>query len=875
MANKPELSIKVNVDPQVDRNKFETDLNKFFPPNNPVKINAAIDAEKALKSISEYQLKNSYDVPIVGKISNVDSMLDVFKGKTFDIELSATSTSLDHVKDQLQNTIDSLDFSNIKLGKTKKTAIPVNVDPTIAQTDIDALKTKIETGIGTINISADVTQATVDSIKKKFETALNKIKFKPQIQNPGGNPGGGGGGGGSKDPQGAKIRELGRNLVEQARVRNKQDDSVRGKRYRAADTNNSRAIDLQLEELDIRSDLSKLNPNYKNTPDYEKAVKKSNYIRDEYTSNQADKKDLDIVKELNAELKNNLKLRKELNKIDKQSEPIKYANQEKRIKDSNNKIGYLGAQAKKTGASLSGIRNSNTARLAEIQEEYNNQLLDDYEKAVEDLRKAGAKSVAAVGKTDRASTVDIPNEYKAAYGRVYDLDYELANNGLTNTKRYYDLQQKGIRIVNDVTDAIQGQKDAQLELNAVNDNAVKTIGQVLSKLEGYKRNFESSDTGINSQDYAFTSEWASRVSVLYDSLENNQGGDKNQVAQDWAKKYNITGVNSLADAYQRIQKEANKADIAVRKFTDTATKERADIQANIQISNLQSQLHDYVEKYPKVLKKLELNVKNLDEALSEPGSYKKGKNLSLQMAELRSQAKAMGLESENLIDKFEKLFGQHLSTMITMAALHKMQDAMKIIYQNVVEIDTAMTELRKVTNLTAAEYEKFINRSADQAQKLGASISEIINSTADWSRLGYNEKDAENLATYSILLKNVGDGINDVNTSSSYLISTLQGFGLLAKDAEDVVNKIDAVANTQPVTANDIGEILTRSSAAMAAANNTLEETIALGTAANAVIQDADTVGRYMPTLFSNRQLEKIAISVKIQKWTRPSKDLA
>ena len=31
---------------------------------------------------------------------------------------------------------------------------------------------------------------------------------------------------------------------------------------------------------------------------------------------------------------------------------------------------------------------------------------------------------------------------------------------------------------------------------------------------------------------------------------------------------------------------------------------------------------------------------------------------------------------------------------------------------------------------------------------------------------------------------------------------------------------------------------------------------------------------KYMPTLLSNRQLEKLAISVKIQKWTRPSKDL-
>lgn len=99
------------------------------------------------------------------------------------------------------------------------------------------------------------------------------------------------------------------------------------------------------------------------------------------------------------------------------------------------------------------------------------------------------------------------------------------------------------------------------------------------------------------------------------------------------------------------------------------------------------------------------------------------------------------------------------------------------------------------------------------------------------------------------MLKNVGDNIDDVNTSSSYLISTLKGFGLLASDAEDVVNKIDAVANTQPVTAKDLGEILTRSSAAMSAANNTLEETLALGAAANSVLQDADSVGTMMKSL--------------------------
>lgn len=268
-----------------------------------------------------------------------------------------------------------------------------------------------------------------------------------------------------------------------------------------------------------------------------------------------------------------------------------------------------------------------------------------------------------------------------------------------------------------------------------------------------------------------------------------------------------------------------------------------------EVANLKSQLMDYLEKFPKVSSAMGDSVRELQAALADPNAYQNIGKLKQQMAELRAQAKALGLESESLFDKFEKLFGQHLSTMITMAALHKMQDALRIVYQNVVEIDTAVTELRKVSEYAGKSLEEYMSRASEQAQKLGVSISDYINSTADWKRLGYSDEDAENMATYSTLLKNVGDRIDDVNTSSSYLISTLQGFGLLADQVEDVVNKIDAVANTQPVTAKDLGEILTRSSAAMSAANNTLEETIALGTAANAVIQDADTVGTTLKSL--------------------------
>ena len=72
--------------------------------------------------------------------------------------------------------------------------------------------------------------------------------------------------------------------------------------------------------------------------------------------------------------------------------------------------------------------------------------------------------------------------------------------------------------------------------------------------------------------------------------------------------------------------------------------------------------------------------------------------------------------------------------------------------------------------------------------------------------------------------------------------------------------------NSQAVSNNDIVDFLTRSSSAMSEANNSLEETIALGTAATEITRDAASVGKMLPTI-------KMAISVKGLKKLRPRKD--
>ena len=168
--------------------------------------------------------------------------------------------------------------------------------------------------------------------------------------------------------------------------------------------------------------------------------------------------------------------------------------------------------------------------------------------------------------------------------------------------------------------------------------------------------------------------------------------------------------------------------------------------------------------------------------------------------------------------------------------------------QTVVNIDTALTELRKVSDASTTRLNQSLSKSAETAAELGKSINEVVYSTADWARLGYDVDAAEELARITTLYQNVGDNISQTDASEQ-LISTLQGFQLGVEESERIIDKYNEVANNFAIDTAGIGEALKRSAASFNAANTDLSKSIALITATNEVVQDPDSVGTLWKTL--------------------------
>lgn len=157
---------------------------------------------------------------------------------------------------------------------------------------------------------------------------------------------------------------------------------------------------------------------------------------------------------------------------------------------------------------------------------------------------------------------------------------------------------------------------------------------------------------------------------------------------------------------------------------------------------------EYIEHYQELLKSGKITQQNGQEYASQA---------SKEFAELKKAVQDAGLETDTLAMKFKKLFETNIKSQFASQVISMVQQGLRQIYQNVVNIDSAMTELKKVTDESDSTYDAFLDDAGTRAKNLGASISDIVTASADFARLGYSLEDSKELADAAVLYQHVGD----------------------------------------------------------------------------------------------------------------------
>ena len=391
----------------------------------------------------------------------------------------------------------------------------------------------------------------------------------------------------------------------------------------------------------------------------------------------------------------------------------------------------------------------------------------------------------------------------------------------------------------EIDQALKSEEDLEKEA----DKRKKKLDDLADSIQSIENQSRGAGNTLNTElkKYVYGEKW------------QKDGDQQDGILKGLREKLNtLSGTTDVSEYKRLLQELEAEIDTAGQKITDFKKRFQesgAYERERKNLNNLVLQIDKYAASLSGLDKRKDLaeELNNIRQAsVDGTSTYSTLSNL---LSNLQIRMEQAGISAETLGQKLSRLFKEHLQTAIAMAGVAMVKQGLREVYDNVVDIDTSMTNLKKVTNETESAYSSFLSSASSQARELGASISDVIDSTAEWSRLGYTLDESQELAKWSTVLSNIGDGIDSASDAASYLVSILKGFRMEADEVDHVVNVLNSVGNNEPISESGIAEALVRSASALSAAGNSFEQSVSLITAANSVLQDPDTVGTTVRTI--------------------------
>lgn len=284
-----------------------------------------------------------------------------------------------------------------------------------------------------------------------------------------------------------------------------------------------------------------------------------------------------------------------------------------------------------------------------------------------------------------------------------------------------------------------------------------------------------------------------------------------------------------------------KIDDARRKSNITSGRERKSQQEFIKVAQQQLKIAQLTTQEKRKA------VTDKDAALIESGLQGQ---FSVKRAAMYTKDKGARNIFDLMGDDIKRAFQRITDFGVAARILNKVQKEIANVYQNILKLNEAMTDIRIVTGASVDEANSLMTSYNKLAKELGTTTTEVAKSASEWMRQGYSASESVNLITSSVKLARLG--FMDMSSATTSLTAVLKGFNLQATESSKIVDKLTKLDAEYATTAGDIATALSRTAAAAKAANLDLDQTASmLTTIIDITQQDAGSVGNALKTILS------------------------
>ena len=389
------------------------------------------------------------------------------------------------------------------------------------------------------------------------------------------------------------------------------------------------------------------------------------------------------------------------------------------------------------------------------------QILEDLNKIAENISSEQTRPKVIFG-------LDIAETRKAIETQLKDLTADLVKDPIDiKIKLNSDSGQNGGRKAHVLS-------NTEIESVRQQAKAAQNVSESFSRAAQTNENYNKALQGVDSALQVFnTDPTAENRKSLQDSIK--------LLNQYKSELNNIEAVQKRADS-KEIQ------DISIQKRLDSTR-----IEANRYYEEHKNAIKSNQKLYDEYQRIINTNYDQTQKGVAQSQADLKAWTMSCQDA---------GIETETIGKKMTKLFKEHFSTAVAMAGVHLLTNSIKQLFQNVIKLDGALTDLQIATGYTREKTRELLVEYSGLAKELGATTAEVAEAADTWLRQGYSVEEANALITQSMMLSKLGQ--MESADASTALTSALKGYKLEAESAASVVDKLTAVDMKAAATAGGL-----------------------------------------------------------------------
>lgn len=225
------------------------------------------------------------------------------------------------------------------------------------------------------------------------------------------------------------------------------------------------------------------------------------------------------------------------------------------------------------------------------------------------------------------------------------------------------------------------------------------------------------------------------------------------------------------------------------------------------------------------------------------------KRYKLSLKEVGNAVETNAKQADKWKYSWSKAFQSFTTYMSVTTVFYQIIHTTKDMIQEVIDLDSALVELQKVTDLSGGSLQRFTKDAYDAAEAVAKTGTDMVEAATEFAKAGYSEDQILKLGELALMYTNIADEEVSAAESAEFMIAQMKAFNIEAESAIHIIDAVNEVSNNFAVSSADIANNLGKSSAVMANAGNSYEQMIGLLTAGTEITRNASKVSNGLKTI--------------------------